>query len=181
LVYSYGLAPPSGWQIQNVGEDYEWQVGELGGFKVHRRILDDGSYVILSEGDMGKRIIDELENNDAMVTYLTVDRVRFWEEWLGKWAYDYRIECVFKGSPIAWFVVVGILIALGLIAIVAAPIIWKYSGLSPEEVEKYLNAFIKAWKGAWDPIIILAIIFVIALFFIFGGEISKKGIKGKGR
>ena len=184
MVYIYGLAPPENWinNMQYVGETTEFQIGEIGGFNIHRRILDNGKYQILSETEMAKRIREEMKaKGDAIVLYMEIDRVRFWGDWLGKWSYDYKIKCVFKGSPIAWFVVAGILIGLGLITIVAAPLIWKYGGLDPEDVSKYLDAFGKAWNATWQPIIIIAIIAVLGMFFLFGGSISKKGMSAKGR
>ena len=135
-----------------------------------------------SEAEIAKKIRDEMKvQGDATVTYMevTVERFYTYPQNLSFW--DYKIKCVFKGSPIHWAVIVGILILVGLGIIVAAPSIWKYTGLEPEDVQAYLDALSEAWMAVWLPIIGFAVIAVIGMFFLFGGSVSKKGISAKGR
>jgi len=182
MTYIYGLLPPENWQKQIVNEDAEFQIGELGGFTVIRRHASQSQNAPYTEKEMADKVIAEMKNKgDATVTYIYVKVTRYASPVIGLFSYEYDITCVFKGSPIAWYVVVGILIGLSLILIVVTPIIWKYAGLSPEEVAKYLGEFMDAFKGFMEPFIIIAIIFVVGMFILFGGSITKKGITSKGR
>ena len=180
----YGIAPPEGWigNLQYVNESTEFQIGEIGGFVIHRRYANPRPTMPYSEAEISKKIRDEMKiQGNATVTYMevTVERFYTYPQNLSFW--DYRIKCVFKGSPMHWVVIVGILILVGLGIIVAMPLIWKYGGLDPEDVEDYLDAFAKAWGATWQPIIILVIIAIIGIFVLFGGSITKKGIISKGR
>ena len=184
MTYSYGLAPPEGWigNLQYVDENTEFQVGEIGGFVIHRRYSNPRPTMPYSEAEIAKKIRDEMKlQGNATVTYMevTVERFYTYPQNLSFW--DYKIKCVFKGSPMHWAIIVGILILVGLGIIVVAPLIWKYGGLDPEDVKEYLDALSGAWGAIWLPIIVFAIIAVIGMFFLFGGSISKKGMSAKGR
>jgi len=181
MVYEYGLAPPSGWEEKKeyVSESYEWQIGEMGGFHSFRAVDSEN---VRSEKEFAEGIVTEMKANGATVTYIKVSLSELIPDpMFDRDYYEVTIDCVFKGSPIAWYVVAAILIGFFLVTIIAAPIIWKYAGLSPEDVGNYLKELEDAFRKLMEPIIIIAILFIIGLFVLLGGEVSKKGIRAKGR
>lgn len=178
MVYVYGTPPPADWSFktETVSEDYEWQIGEYGGFEVIRQRWNNRVVAPFTDKEAADTFIKEMkEQGNAKILFI---RVEHWKRAdtgaLALW--EYKIQCVFKGSPVPAAVIIAILVLLGLIIIVAAPILWKYAGLTPEEVSQYADALAEAVQGVANPLIILAILAVIFIFLWSGGlGLLKKG------
>lgn len=189
MTYTIGIAPPPDWSFKTelVSEDYEWQIGELGGFSVDVAKIASSTSDFKNEQLVADEIKGKMEAEEGVkVTYIECTRTLLARNPVtGQLGAKYNVKCVFKGSPIAWFVVAGIVILVLAVLTVAAPVIWKYAGLSPEEVAKYLNELADAATSGAMAVAIVLVAGAVLLLFLFGGgfSASKKGVNvsGKGR
>ena len=173
MVYEWGKLPSKGY-AEEFPEDTDIHKGEL--------ILHEIGFNItvkeapfdrpIKEATVGESVRNAINKEGQRCTYVRVVTVPFpvpVSDWV-IWFYTVKTATyIQKASPLTGLEITAIIIVvcaiIGLAIVVGAPILWKWSGLSPKEVQDYLGAV--GWGGLGGVAIIMLALVVVALFILF--------------
>lgn len=162
MVYTFGSVPVSTGR-QQVSSNYVYQTGEFGEVTVQ---VAEQTSLGLTEKDVAERFVAEMKAKGAEVVYVEVGMV---------WTYSYfvyHIRAFFHASPITASVILAVLAIIFLVTVIVGAVYWKHEGVSLPSLPTL---------GESSGLILILLAVSVLLFVLFGGSITKKGIKFRGK
>lgn len=167
MVHTWGKLPDKGY-LEEVPEGAEIYKGDLVFTKLTRGAPAEMDYPPSPE-QVANDILTEIRKEGHTPTYIKVELhprgaggIPYWTYWIENLTY---IE---HASPLAPLVIAAIIIAvciaLAVAMVVMAPVIWKWAGLTPEEVAGYMKGF----AIGMEPLITTLIVATILVATIIG-------------
>jgi len=168
-IYKWGLKPPT--TRTEITEDTEVTTGDFieyaYEFHVPSMVIPLWDW-IYNAAEWGRQIKQGIANKGHQCTYVYVD---IHPDPIPVTHYYYINYIVYlKHSPIP-AAALGIVVVVAAVAalvglIILAPIIWKYAGLSPEEVADYLGSLGKAVFEVFLPLIIIIVLLLVGMYLL---------------
>lgn len=164
MVYEWGKLPSKGYP-EEIPDSEEIHKGELILFE-HSQAGEP-----VAELRIANKIKEKLQAEGHRVTYIRIEDKGIISPYLPVHEYNLKyMVYVQHESPLTGLEITAIVLAvcvlLGLTLLVFAPVLWKWSGLSPEEVSQYLGGAF-GFAGLGGVAIIALGLIVVGLFIFF--------------